>query len=115
MSIYTFQLSQHRRFKDRGVVLIDTTVKSGYHQVAPRWDMVLNHKRGIITDDQYMQDYNKILDFYWFHDPLFFEQLLSIESFALGCYCRPGVFCHRHPLAAFLSRLSHHTLEGELL
>lgn len=114
MSIHTFQISQQRRLRDRGVTLVDTTVKSGYHQVAPRWDMVMNHKKGIITDEEYTRDYLQILDYYWFHDPDFFAELLTIEKIGLGCYCPPGKFCHRHLLASFLSHVSHHTIEGEL-
>tara|TARA_B100002019_G_scaffold290508_1_gene308351 strand:+ start:855 stop:1205 length:351 start_codon:yes stop_codon:yes gene_type:complete len=114
MAIYTYQISQARRLKDRDVVFIDSTVKSGYVQLAPRWDMVMGHKKGLITDAFYTEQYLAILNYYWFHDPDFFTDLLQIENIAVGCYCAPGRFCHRHLLANFLSQLSHHTLEGEI-
>lgn len=114
MAIFTYQISQARRLTDRGVTLIDTTVKSGYIQVAPTWRIVLGHKRKAVSDEEYTREYLGILDYWWFQDPLFFEQLLQIENIGLGCYCQPGKFCHRHLLASFLSHVSHHTIEGEL-
>lgn len=111
---YTYQVSQHRRLKERGVPLIDTTVKSGYVQVAPRWDMVLGHKRGQLSDAAYTDQYHELLDYWWFQDPDFFHWLLAPPVIALGCYCRPGAFCHRHLLAAFLSTVSDRPIIGEL-
>lgn len=115
MAIYTYQIGQYRRLMDRGVVLVDSTVKSGHVQLAPTWDIVMGVKKGHITEAQYTEQYLRLLDYYWFNSPDFFEELLQIPNFAIGCYCTPGKFCHRHILAKFLSHVSHHTIEGELL
>lgn len=111
---YTYHIPQHRRLKERGVPLLDTTVKTGHVQVAPRWDMVLGHKRGIISDEQYTEQYHALLDYWWFQHSDFFDWVLSHPVIALGCYCRPGAFCHRHLLAAFLSTVSDRPVLGEL-
>lgn len=72
-------------------------------------------KKGLITEETYTKRYLQILDYYWFNDSDFFEELLLIPNFAIGCYCQPGKFCHRHILAQFLSHVSHHSVEGEML
>lgn len=114
MGIYTYQLAHHRRLAHGDVPLIDTSVKTGFVQLAPRWDMVMGHKKGHLSDDGYTVQYQALLDYWWFRDPLFFDELLARPTFALGCYCKAGAFCHRHLLTKFLLQVSHHTYLGEL-
>lgn len=114
MEIYTYQIAKWRSLKDSGIELIDTTVKSGFLQLAPRWDMVLGHKQGTVSDQAYTQMYLEILNFWWDEDPMFFEQLQTKPRIALGCYCRSGVFCHRHLLKTFLCNAFGATDKGEL-
>jgi len=114
MDLYTYQISQWRRFKDRGIVLLDTTVKSGAYQLAPTWEMVLGIKAGSIDQDTYSQAYKNIIDYWYYNDPLFFESLITQSPVALGCYCPPNTFCHRHLLVKHLSTITDVNYLGEL-
>lgn len=114
MILYTYQLAHWRRLQDRGVQLIDTTVKTGYTQVAPTWEMVMGHKQGSVSDASYTEQYSRILEYWWFRDPLFFENLLELPAVAFGCYCKAGVFCHRHLLVTFIQRVNSAEYRGEL-
>lgn len=115
MLVYTFQLSKWRQVKAMGIPYLDTTVKTGNCvQVAPYWDMVMGVKKGLITQEEYTKLYNEIVDYWFFQDPLFWDWLLGHPILALGCYCEPGKFCHRHLLVQFLKRVTDVTEGGEL-
>lgn len=114
MILYTYQLAHWRRLKDRGIPLVDTTVKTGYVQLAPHWWMVLNHKRGLLSDGLYTDHYRQLLDYWWFRDPVFFDELLKHPTLAFGCYCPAGTFCHRHLLVEFLTHVTTIDYRGEL-
>lgn len=108
MELYTYQIAQWRVVKALGsdIVIIDTTVKSGYSQLAPTWDMVTGIKQGRITEEKYTRLYYRILDYSRRVNPNFWDSLLRIEKVAIGCYCSRGKFCHRHLLAEYLGRLT---------
>lgn len=116
MEIYTYQLARWRAVKalDSGIVLIDTTVKSGYSQVAPTWEMVLGSKDGSVSEESYTRQYYAILDYSRRVNPNFWGSLLRLEKVALGCYCASDKFCHRHLLAAYLGRLTTVTHLAEI-
>lgn len=114
MIIYTYQVAKYRKLQRHGIPLLDTTVKSGEPRLAPTWDMVMGHKRGTIDDVTYTRYYRAILDYWWFADPAFFDDLLSMPEVALGCYCRNGNFCHRYLLVNFLQEAANVDYRGEL-
>ena len=102
MILYTYQLAHHRRLMKGDIPLLDTTVKTGDKRLAPNWDIVMGVKNGTITEAQYTTEYLAILNQSWNDHPDFFKWLYSHEVLAVGCYCRAGVFCHRHLLVSFL-------------
>ena len=108
MDVYTYQIAKWRVVKalDSGIVLIDTTVKTGYKQVAPTWEMVMGSKDGSVSPENYTRQYNEILDYSRQVNPRFWGSLLRLEKVALGCYCAPGKFCHRHLLVDDLRKLT---------
>lgn len=114
MRIYTFQMAKWRQVQALGIPYLDTTVKTGYVQVAPRWDMVMGVKHRTMTQEEYTRQYNEIVDYWYFQDPLFWDVLLSHPVLALGCYCKPGEFCHRHLLVQFLKQVTDVEEGGEL-
>lgn len=114
MNIWTYQIAKWRHVNQLGIPAIDTTVKSGAIQLAPSWDIVIGHKKGVISDQQYTEVYNKIITSWWFTDPEFFERLMSYPTVALGCYCSPGKFCHRHLIVDFLRNITHVNYMGEI-
>lgn len=115
MLVYTFQLSKWRQVQAMGIPYLDTTIKTGNCiQVAPHWDMVMGVKQGRMTEEEYTRLYNQIVDYWFYQDPLFWDWLLGHPVLALGCYCKPGKFCHRHLLVQFLKQITEVTEGGEL-
>jgi hypothetical protein len=114
MIVYTFQLAKWRQCKLRQIPYIDTTVKSGCVQLAPHWDMVLGVKSGELPEKEYTERYYEILDYYFFNDPVFFDDLIRMETVAFGCYCPPGKFCHRLLLVEFLRCIAEVDYRGEI-
>lgn len=114
MIVYTYQIAKWRQLKGRGVPLIDTTVKSGDPRLAPTWEMVMRHKRGQWSDQEYTDAYYCMLDYWWFQDPEFWEDLMARPVVALGCYCPAHSFCHRYLLVEFLKRITEIDYRGEL-
>ena len=91
----------------RGSVGVDVTVKSAQgwaRAFAPSWSMVMGHKDGKLSDEQYTTLYLAILRkaplaaWYWLE-----RQAVNGELTVL-CYCRDfdasgqRVFCHTHLL-----------------
>jgi uncharacterized protein YeaO (DUF488 family) len=104
MKIYTIQLAQWRLAKKLGIRLLDTTVKSGCFEVAPSWDMVSGSKNGTLSPEAYTTLYDRVIERSQVKYPEFWAALLDHSEIALACYCRPGVFCHRHLLAKHLRK-----------
>lgn len=115
MEVFTFQLAKWRQVKLRGIPYVDTTVKSGHIQLAPSWDIVQGIKTNTITEEEYTTRYNAMLDHWWYRDPEYFDDLLSLPQVAFGCYCKQDVFCHRHLIVSYLQRhCDNITYGGEL-
>jgi len=114
MQLYTYQIGQWRRLQGLGIPLLDTTVKSGAFQLAPTWEMVMGVKQGTLSEDDYSQLYAQRFEYWYFQDPLFFEALVEMPVLAVGCYCTPGAFCHRHLLVKLLGHITAVEYLGEL-
>jgi hypothetical protein len=91
--------AQHRYFGANG---LDITVKGqdgmGIH-FAPTWNMVTDHKKGIITDQEYVAKYLPILQAIPEHVWTWF---FSVPERTLICFCKKGAFCHRNILVNWL-------------
>lgn len=110
MELYTIQIAQWREAKARGVTFIDTTVKSGHKELAPTWEMVYLSKNS--TDENREANHRVYTDLYkaivvrsYKTNPDFWHSLLANDKLAIGCYCKEGVFCHRHILKDFIAFL----------
>ena len=114
MKVYTYQIANWRHANRIGVKALDTTVKSGEALLAPTWNMVLGHKAGTVTDEEYEALYMQMLEERYEHHPEFFEWLTAHEEIALGCYCAPGKFCHRHLIVKFLKQITDVIELGEI-
>lgn len=84
---------------------MDTTVKTGETFVAPSWDIVLGHKKGKYTDEQYTEQYLAMLDMSMHLYPDQWIALLRRRKVVLVCFCGRECFCHRHILAMWLEKL----------
>lgn len=92
---------------------LDITVKGNCmagKYFAPTWDMVVGHKKGKLTDDQYTELYYQLLLDRWngkdFPDfPETLGRMLNIlkdRDMTFVCFCPSGKFCHRHLLVKWL-------------
>jgi uncharacterized protein YeaO (DUF488 family) len=98
MKLYTAQ------YRYSGESRTDITVKSGWKPFAPTWDMVMGYKAGTLSQEQYTEQYIKLMDksredFYrhWC-------SLLMRKEVTLVCFCKKGDFCHRVLLAEYLQK-----------
>jgi hypothetical protein len=84
-----------------GVLGIDTTVKSAqelWRAFAPRWEMVIGYKNGHVSEANYTEQYEEILE----RVPAnVWDRLADGETQTLLCYCRDGWFCHTHLIIAY--------------
>ena len=104
MKLYTIQLAQWNVAKALGIPLVNTTVKSGLQFLAPIWTMVLDHKDGIISDEEYTILYYTKMARSLENNPEEWGWLLGMEEVAIACYCRHGAFCHRMLLVEIIKR-----------
>lgn len=96
MEIFTIQMGRYRLAKEKKLDFVDTTVKSGLKMFAPTWDMVLGHKNGSVSDEEYTQRYRQMMiESMRENKQAWLEFIERKEPVALACYCKPGVFCHR--------------------
>jgi uncharacterized protein YeaO (DUF488 family) len=100
MIVYTGQIFKYKEYRDKQYIPIDITVKNG-HIVAPTWDMVRKYKDGLLTADEYTQQYIQIL----LSIPIKDLSSLCNDNIVLMCYCKPLVFCHRIILANYLQNM----------
>lgn len=119
MKLWTTQMAKWRTAKERNIVFIDTTVKSGDKVFAPTWEIVMSVKSGQISEDTYTQEYLRLMRAsYRTHLDRWLE-VCQMDEVAIACYCTHGKFCHRHLLADMLSHVCTRyaipfQLQGEL-
>ena len=104
MKVWTGRIGQHGG--------LDITVKSGNKAFAPTWDMVMGHKRGTVSDAEYVERYYALMRRSYREHRAAWDELLSQDEATLLCYCAKGKFCHRTLLAEILVKLGA-TYEGE--
>lgn len=116
MDVYTYQIAKWRLVKKmEGVKPIDTTVRSGFKQLAPTWAMVMGFKDKTLTEEKYTRMYDEMLERSRELHPAFWEALFRLEKIALGCYCKPETFCHRYLLVAYLEKHAKASYKGEVI
>ncbi|AEH03597.1 hypothetical protein AVT69_gp172 [Pseudomonas phage PhiPA3] len=106
MQVYTYQIAKWRAVRAKRIPMLDTTVKSGEGMLAPTWNMVMGHKAGTVSDQEYEELYFQLLGDRYHAYPEYFEWLLAHDRLALGCYCKAGNFCHRLLIVKFLKQIS---------
>jgi hypothetical protein len=102
MEVYTIQMGQHRKAKELGIELIDTTVKTGIPAFAPTWDMVLKSKDGSLSHEDYTSMYRDMMLRSYMTNQTAWLGLLQKSKIAIACYCKAGDFCHRHLFIKYL-------------
>lgn len=105
MKVYTYQISPKFKGLEGDILLVDTTVKSGVKAFAPTWPMVMAHKAGVYSDMTYTALYRRRMKLSQEMVPGAWNKLMALENVAIGCYCTPGKFCHRHILLLIIKEL----------
>jgi len=89
----------------RGVIGVDVTVMSSKghaKSLAPTWELVMGHKNGTLSDDDYAYAYGALLrmvpsvSWEWLQ-----SQADEDNNVTLLCYCKDGKFCHTHMIGLF--------------
>ncbi|WP_144106704.1 hypothetical protein [Paraburkholderia sp. BCC1886] len=97
VKLFKVQLSRWRLVRDLGIHLLDVTAKSGNPAFAPRFDDVMAYKRGELSEEEYTRRYLQRMSISKKRFPQEWEKLKAIHlPIAVACYCKAGVFCHRH-------------------
>ncbi len=98
----------------RGEAGLDITVKNAKgigETLAPTWALVGGHKHWqgytALTDQQYTEIYLDLLSSRYRANEQAFVELIQRPQLILLCYCRPGVFCHRHIALDILEKIAH--------
>lgn len=110
------------RIAYRGQDRLDTTVKSGRglgRLLAPTWELVggIKHhetqgtdprwlKYRPITQEQYIRGYYELLRARYQLNEKGFLAILQPERVVCCCYCKVGVFCHRHLAVDILEKIA---------
>ena len=102
MDVNTIQMGSWRKAKALNIELIDITVKSGIAAFAPNYEMVLSHKSGRITDEEYTKQYRDLMLKSYMVNTIIWNELIKKDKIALACYCHPERFCHRHLFVKYL-------------
>ena len=117
--LWTVQMAQWRLCKKEGIFLLDTTAKSGEQAFAPEYGAVIAYKNGALSENDYTKAYLEKMALSLEMRPDKWRKLLLQPKVAIACYCRAGVFCHRHLfldlMEGYLQAHNQHvTVHGEL-
>lgn len=105
LEVYTTRISDWREWHNSDVLFYDITLKSGDVVFAPPPELLYPYKQGLIKSREYGEIYYRLLRERFRNDPEPFYWLIKQEAIALACYCKHGVFCHRHLLKRPLRKL----------
>jgi uncharacterized protein YeaO (DUF488 family) len=92
---------------------LDVTVKTGDLDFAPTWDMVMGHKNGTMSDEEYTRRYMDILRITYNVAHEKWLDILSKDEITFVCYCKTGRFCHRKVLAEVFGKMKNVEYMGE--
>lgn len=110
--IYTGYFAKTKKYVEHGLLPISVAGKTPdfftypkWVKLAPRKDIFFQWKNGEISNEEYMNLYEKYLE-----SEISDNALSKIKHFSrekdiiLCCYEKSGDFCHRHSLAKFLNK-----------
>lgn len=116
MTIYFASIKERANLHGR-VINIATGTNGGMAGLerldclVPGWDLVMGHKQGRLSDEQYTKGYAALIRSREAEVRAWFESLTAEEDVTFVCYCtefqagtqRPK-FCHRHLVAKWLRK-----------
>ena len=83
----------------------DWSKSQDYKKLAPPWALVNRYKKGLVSTEQYTQEYT-FLVLFWLNPIEVLKEITSLfgEDASLLCYEKPGDFCHRRIVAEWLEK-----------
>lgn len=107
MKIYTVQMSKWRKLPS--TIKLVSIVAKEKTLLSPDWKMVEDFKKSVITEQEYMEEYNLLLQDRISTKKNILDLISWLKEFngdiALSCFCSKDSFCHRHLALKFLSDL----------
>lgn len=112
------------RIGERGTDITIMSAKGNARYLSPSWEIVMAHKQGKMSDDEYTVAYtNMVRERYKTYKQPFLD-LLKTDELILLCYCstyyvdpknRTKKFCHRNIAAEIMLKIAqHHHIEAEI-
>ena len=115
LELVTFKIgSQHEKdLYEQGYAVWKITAKDNpAHPFSPTWKLVNAYRRGEIDEHLYTANYYRLLHNRWPEVEKVIRRMLKDDKkIALGCYCKPGEFCHRRIVAELI--LASATMMGK--
>jgi len=109
VELYTIQMAKWRLAKTLNVPMIDTTCRSKDTLVfSPTTEMVRLYKSGQMSEEEYSKLYNRTMRDSYINNRDAWDELVRRDTVAITCFCREGVFCHRHLLREMLELVCAH-------
>jgi hypothetical protein len=108
VELFTLQSGKDRAYRANraGLTLIDTTVKGKNPLFAPTWPIVLGHKNGTVSDEEYTREYKRLMLESWTQRKDEWIAFLKQDGWVgIYCYCPAGAFCHRLLLVKMFEQL----------
>jgi len=102
IELCTIQITKARTLPFSFTV-IDTTVMTGNLAFAPTWAMVHGIKNKTLSEKAYQDQYYRMMQESQIALVKEWESLKQHKRIALACYCRAGLFCHRHLLKTIIT------------
>jgi len=100
--------SLHDKQRHRGQVYATTLKPVGalplVECLRPTKDLVWGVKYRGMSGDWYIQGYRNLLVARWPAVSVWLASLTPEQDATFVCFCRPGVFCHRHLIARMLRK-----------
>ena len=109
MKIYTVQMSKWRKLPS--TIKLVSIVAKEKTLLSPDWKMVEDFKKLAITEQEYMEKYDVLLNNRLSTKGKILDLINWLKGFkgdvALSCFCSKDSFCHRHLAIKFLSNLKN--------
>jgi hypothetical protein len=108
MDVYTISIPNARKFTVGGKKIasldayMDISVMTGNKMWAPTWDMVYRVKDYRMSHEDYIREYEKMMELSIHNNADEFNKLMNMEKVILACYCGIREFCHRFIFADVL-------------
>jgi len=103
--IWIFKTSYFAKYKGENGIAVSVTIPKNWsggliRELNPPFYLLNQYKKGLVTDSQYIEIYNKKV-----LNNLDVKEIANkVNGKVMLCWEKSGKFCHRHIVAAWLSK-----------